>query len=184
MRITESDNPRSALFGALSRLGAALPVLTMLAIFYLSNQPHLPDFDGQRDLQSVAGHFGAYALLGASLAHFLLSRGRSALVALSFAIGLATFYGVLDELHQAFVPNRHADPADVLVDFLGAVVGALLVWYLTRRLLAAQFALASSTSDADPDRLVDGSSARIPPARSTSTGTAAPATDQATRRYP
>ncbi len=49
--------------------------------------------------------------------------GWSPLRALLVAIVLATLYGVTDEFHQSFVPNRNTDPKDVLVDFLGATAG-------------------------------------------------------------
>jgi VanZ family protein len=40
------------------------------------------------------------------------------------AVSAAFLYGVTDELHQSFVPGRHADPADLLKNLGGAVLGA------------------------------------------------------------
>jgi VanZ family protein len=120
----------------------------------LSSRPHLPDLDGGRDLQSIAGHFGAYAALGASLAGFLRWMGWSATRALLVAILLATLYGVTDEFHQSFVPNRTPDSKDLLVDFLGATAGALAAM----RFLDWRFDPPSARSDADRDRPADGSS--------------------------
>ena len=46
----------------------------------------------------------------------------------------ACFYGVTDEIHQIFVPNRVFDPCDIAADTLGAVaVQAVLCGYLWRR---------------------------------------------------
>ena len=41
---------------------------------------------------------------------------------------LAAGIGVVDELHQLFVPGRYAEIDDALADAFGAAVG-LLVWY-------------------------------------------------------
>ena len=41
---------------------------------------------------------------------------------------LAIVYGVSDEWHQSFVPERSADAADVLADAIGALVGGSAVW--------------------------------------------------------
>ena len=45
-------------------------------------------------------------------------------------IAFAAIYGVTDEIHQAFVPTRSADPWDLLADAAGAtmVVGAYIAW--------------------------------------------------------
>lgn len=44
-----------------------------------------------------------------------------------FAVGLAFFYGLSDELHQYFVPGRMVEALDVFVDGLGAFFGQLLI---------------------------------------------------------
>lgn len=42
-------------------------------------------------------------------------------------------YACFDEMHQFFVPGRSCELRDVLIDSVGALIGALLV-FLTRRL--------------------------------------------------
>ncbi len=42
------------------------------------------------------------------------------------AICSATLFGVTDEIHQYFVPLRHADVWDVVADAVGAFSGVLL----------------------------------------------------------
>ena len=77
------------------------------------------------DLLSPAAHFCEYAVLGFLLAHALrlnLSLVRTYLV----AIICASLFGISDELHQYFVPERMCDPLDWLVDTLGASLGALM----------------------------------------------------------
>ncbi len=48
-------------------------------------------------------------------------------VAMCQAIFLGSLYGLADELHQYFVPNRYADPIDWVADTLGSAVGAIAV---------------------------------------------------------
>lgn len=45
--------------------------------------------------------------------------------ALPLSILVAVLYGMTDEVHQAFVPTREADPLDLLADGIGATV---LTW--------------------------------------------------------
>ena len=41
------------------------------------------------------------------------------------AVLLTSLYGIADEIHQMFVPNRAPDPNDVLADAAGGLLGAL-----------------------------------------------------------
>lgn len=73
-----------------------------------------------------AGVYGGLALL--ALRAFRHAGGsKGARYALGLAIAAAALYGVTDELHQLFVPQRHADPWDWLADVGGACV-ATVAW--------------------------------------------------------
>lgn len=97
-----------------------LPAVAWASVlFVLSSQPVLPSPPGVNDKMA---HAVSYGLLGV-LCLAGLSRGewhgvtwRRALV----AVGLAIAYGVTDEVHQAFVPGRSPDVADVVADGAGA----------------------------------------------------------------
>ena len=39
-------------------------------------------------------------------------------------------YGLFDEVHQLFVPTRTFQLIDIVIDFLGAIVGGLAWWWL------------------------------------------------------
>ncbi len=41
-------------------------------------------------------------------------------------IALASLYGISDEIHQIFVPDRVADIYDVIADILGSMIGVML----------------------------------------------------------
>ena len=69
-----------------------------------------------------ASNFGVLAAL------LYLATGRVWLAA-----SLASLYGVLDEVHQAFVPGRSSDAGDWLADTTGALIAVLLFAWLRRR---------------------------------------------------
>jgi len=100
------------------------------AIFYLSAQSHpdeqLPSFLLE-DISDKVLHAVEYAVLG-GLCYRALRWGASGQVAshaLLFAIGMASLYGMTDEVHQLFVPFRESSWQDWLADTIGAAIGAL-----------------------------------------------------------
>ena len=97
------------------------PVVVWAAvIFGLSSIPSLNSGLGTWDeVLRKCAHVTEYAILG-----FLLFRaiGRELPALL---VGIA--YAATDELHQHFVPGRHASPVDVLIDTVGLVIGTILV---------------------------------------------------------
>ncbi len=46
----------------------------------------------------------------------------------SFAVFVAVLWGLSDEIHQALVPGRSAELADLFADALGALIGAV-AWH-------------------------------------------------------
>lgn len=82
---------------------------------------------------SPVGHFSEYFVFGATLLNALRWHlpARKALFAAPL---IASLYGVTDEIHQIFVPTRSCDPADWAVDTVAAIVGAILVYAVIRRL--------------------------------------------------
>jgi VanZ family protein len=103
-------------------------------IFYLSSQtgddvggwlsvfqqlfPFMQGFDW--------GHFVTYFILALTYAWALrrngLTWGKKVLVVL-----LCTLYGITDEYHQSFIPNRSPDVADLRNDAIGAALAMLAV---------------------------------------------------------
>ncbi len=82
---------------------------------------------------SVEGHLGVYAVLGVLV--WVALGGRSAgLRGIVLAIAVASAYGITDEFHQSFVPQRTPDVLDWLTDTVGATVAVLAAAYLSRRL--------------------------------------------------
>ena len=72
-------------------------------------------------------HALAYGLLAALWCRALATwplEGRPAAAIAAAAVILAALYGLSDEIHQAFVPGRMADPWDWMADGFGAAIGA------------------------------------------------------------
>lgn len=108
-----------------------LPALAVMAvIFVLSHQAGLhvtENVDVERPIR-VSGHLLAYAVLAGCLLLALsrLDVPRPSQALLAWALAVA--YGLTDELHQSFVPDRSGRLDDVLVDAIGAAAGVALTW--------------------------------------------------------
>jgi VanZ family protein len=109
-----------------------LPVVAYAAlIFYLSSLPH-PEENLPKILFEKLGdkllHMIEYAVL--ALLFYRASRRaagpRIAQRALLLTILVVSFYGMTDEVHQAFVPFRESTWSDWLADTAGGIIGA--VW--------------------------------------------------------
>ena len=101
-------------------------ILWMGLIFYLSAQADLPGADEPLLdlLLKKTAHAAVYAVL-ALLFRRALDGERGCWVSWV----LALLYAISDEVHQSFVPGRHAQATDVLIDALGA---GLALWLLLR----------------------------------------------------
>ena len=104
------------------------PIIWMGVIFALSSLPvtSIPDAP---PWGYVLAHFTEFFVLAALVLRAvnggLGSKAGLLAVAAAFAITMA--YGVLDELHQAFVPGRVPDAFDIGVDAAGAAAACLLL---------------------------------------------------------
>lgn len=108
-----------------------LPVAAWMGgIFYLSQQS-MPVGVANNNIAAIAAHLGLYAGL-ALLLYWALSGGAGshygvpAWVLAAVAFALTVLYGVVDEVHQAFVPGRVASEADLALDAAGALIGVAL----------------------------------------------------------
>lgn len=112
---------------------AHLPaLLIMLLLFYLSGRPgdSMPPLPSPWD---KAIHFFAYGVLGASFC--LWVRGSRWEKSPWLHIGLVwlacLLFGLSDEFHQSFVPNRSVSLGDLGADLGGSLL-AILLYRVTR----------------------------------------------------
>jgi VanZ family protein len=103
-----------------------LPALGIVAgIWLLSAQSTLPLPKGIFGFDKVQ-HFIAYFALAASIIPWFSPRRRifrGLWMCLPAAL-IASGYGIVDELHQYFVPGRDCNVWDWIADTLGAICGA------------------------------------------------------------
>lgn len=105
------------------RLRFALVFAWAAVIFIGSSFPNPPGATGG-EWQYDLAHMVEYAILGALIFAALRPYRAGAALPLAFAAwAFAVLYGMSDEFHQSFVPNRDANWMDVGFDALGAAVG-------------------------------------------------------------
>ena len=103
-------------------------------IYYLSSQPGT-DTPMLFPFQDKLLHIIAYAILGflGMGALEAATHGYHAWQVWLIAV-LVSVYGILDELHQRFVPGRTMDGFDVLADVAGGLLGIWVMYTLVQRL--------------------------------------------------
>ena len=110
------------------------PIVYCLAIFFQSSFPGPERMPDVRFLDKLL-HFGAYAVLGIlffrAYETLPLKNNRNLLIFIS--IVSATLYGVSDEIHQYFVPFRHADLMDVVANTMGSICGVYIYYWWKAR---------------------------------------------------
>ena len=106
-------------------VGRWLPLLAwMAAIFFMSDQPKtsIPSFGVWNTLIKKGAHFLAYALL-ALLALRGTGGGKRPYL---WALLITSLYAISDEYHQTFIPGRHGQLMDVLIDSAGGATALLI----------------------------------------------------------
>ena len=102
----------------------------MVLLFVLSSQSGLrvsEDADIDRPLRVLA-HLMAFAVLGAALLFALCDAVRPSARNVLVAFTIAVLFGLSDEIHQAFVPDRTGQLQDLVVDTIGAAIGVAAAW--------------------------------------------------------
>jgi VanZ family protein len=102
----------------------------MAVIFFASSVPgdELPGHFWDKGVHFfVYGGLGVLFLLPLAAARLSQVTPKSAGV----AVLLSTLYGMFDEVHQAFTPERSPDVRDLVADALGAALGVAAVLILS-----------------------------------------------------
>ena len=107
----------------------------MAGIFFASSLPAPPI---PTEVSDVSLHGVSYFGLTLLLIRALAANRWSGVTAITLAAAwvIAVVYGVTDEWHQSFVPNRHAELRDLVADAIGAFTATVVVgaWGIIRRL--------------------------------------------------
>ena len=119
MTVEPTTTPARRLLAGVMLLGYAL------LIFGGSSGP-VPGAITALEVPDYLLHLAEYAVLGFLcsrwLFHMTLRPGLVVLILMP--VLLCTLYGVSDEIHQSFVPERDASISDALADLVGATIGA------------------------------------------------------------
>lgn len=105
-------------------------LLTAGAIFYVSSLEKIDLPLESLSFNDLLFHFAAYFFFGLTLlaaaypwyGHLDYPRQTTLLL-----IGIGVLYGLSDEIHQAFVPNRTCAVSDLTADSLGVIFAHLTV---------------------------------------------------------
>lgn len=105
-----------------------LPVLLcMVFIFYTSSLPgdDLPELFA---FQNIVYHILVYLILGVLCSRAIKksSSGIKPVKIILYTVVFGVFYGLTDELHQAFVPYRCASGFDIFIDGIGSSLGSFI----------------------------------------------------------
>lgn len=106
-----------------------LPIAWMAVIWGLSSLPSSGDGDIAGFVIPAVLQNGAHVFVyGALAAAWAYALGPDVMTPRR-AIMYCTAYGIVDELHQSFVPGRTSSVLDVLADVVGAVT---VVYFISR----------------------------------------------------
>ncbi len=106
-----------------------------VGIFWLSSQPRPLGIQPSIPGADKVAHFLAYGGLATLVSVGMRRSGRSYRPAVLFwlPIVLAALYGLSDEFHQYFVPQRSCSAGDALADLGGAVVAQTILCLMIPR---------------------------------------------------
>lgn len=85
--------------------------------------------DGLQFIVRKGAHFTIYAVLGVSSYSAMLTYSIKPKIQILISCGFCLLYAISDEIHQLFV-LRGGKLYDVGIDFLGSVVGILIVYII------------------------------------------------------
>jgi VanZ family protein len=101
------------------------PILVIAGIWFLSSQSTLPRPKGILGFDKFQ-HLLAYFVLACTVGLWVPREKwqRPGIAFLLLAAGISSAYGIIDEIHQSFVPYRECSVWDWLADTIGAFLGA------------------------------------------------------------
>lgn len=110
------------------------PVLIWCGLIFVLSSISNPPGRTDAEWPSYLAHVAEYAGLG-YLTTRATRRGLSLSMPAAWAVAWSAcvLYGISDEVHQSFVPERHASAVDLAVDAFAAAIGVASWELLSRR---------------------------------------------------
>lgn len=113
-------------------LSVYLPlIIYWLILFAATTLPtqHMP----KTGISDKIEHFLGYFLLTFLLCNTLYFQDKKVTMKkfpVILALGIVAFYGMVDELHQYFIPGRFCDINDWIADVIGALIAGVFYFFL------------------------------------------------------
>lgn len=101
-------------------------------------EPSKTTMDNIHKVIRKQGHFIEFAFLGILVFLLTLSYDFSIKKSIIITLTFVLFYAITDEIHQLFVEGRSGRVIDVLIDFLGCVVGIALIYPFEKKKIKKQ----------------------------------------------
>ena len=109
-----------------------LPVVCVMGLIFFASSMPGKDIPPLFPYQDVVYHFSAYLALSFFFSRALNKTKTTLSLAeiFIFAVVFTLIYGISDEFHQAFVPNRSVSVLDIMIDTLGGLTGSSIFLWL------------------------------------------------------
>ncbi len=115
-----------------TKLFLIIPLLVWMGvIYYLSSVPGTSIKTTVPDYLVHMVEYGILAILMYRITVFVCGLSIKSNI---ITVILAGFYGVIDEVHQLFVPGRTSTLRDIVFDIIGAVLSLLFLWFIVPKL--------------------------------------------------
>ncbi len=112
----------------------SLTILYMIIIFYFSSLSYFPPGTLPAvKISDLIKHAVLYFGLGILFLLSYKSLKSTKKKALILAILSSILYGISDEIHQLFIPNRVCSFADIIANSVGAFIGAGLIYLIRKK---------------------------------------------------
>ncbi len=95
-------------------------------IFILSSIPQPPSYIEEPGFDKIK-HVIEYSILGFFTLGCFTDRNRVKIIIL--VIIVCSLYGILDEIHQHFVPGRYSSSLDMVANSVGSILGVMTLRY-------------------------------------------------------
>jgi len=115
-------------------LAIILTLISAFLIFYISSIT-FPAGDGSSGPYAIIYHFTAFSYLTLFLL-ISLTKGKPNKPLIIMGIIFAIIYGISDEIHQYFVPNRFPSLIDILTNSIGILITSIA--YLKSKITEAR----------------------------------------------
>lgn len=109
-----------------------LTIVIASLIFYFSSLSFQGGSGVNTGSNTIIYHFFAFFFFALFL-NISLLRGKMNKWLMLYGIFIAVVYGVLDEVHQLFVPGRFFSLFDIVIDALGVIVSSYIYFLIIKK---------------------------------------------------